>query len=61
MATRIPDSVDSTDAFATALKSVVEAAHENDVDVEGGWFIETGEDGPDWDVEIWAVEEDTDD
>ena len=51
-----PDRVDSPGAFTAALEAVLDAAHRNDVPVEGGWLVETdGDERPDWDVEVWRV------
>lgn len=52
-----PKRVETTDRFAAELAALVTAAHRNGVAVEGGWLVRTPEDVPNWDVEIWRVEE----
>lgn len=48
--------VDSQESFLTALESVLIEARQNDVDIEGGWLIESPHNDHNWDVEIWPVE-----
>lgn len=38
--------------FNTALRTLIESAHENGVDVEGGWECQTAAESPDWDVVV---------
>jgi hypothetical protein len=50
--------VDSSDRFTAVLEAALANAHRNDVDVEGGWLIESSSsDGPNWDIEIWQAKE----
>ncbi len=50
--------VDSSDRFTAVLEAALAAAHRNDIDVEGGWLIESSSsEVPNWDIEIWRAEE----
>ncbi|MFH5797042.1 hypothetical protein [Haladaptatus sp. CMAA 1911] len=50
--------IDSSDRFTAVLEAALAAAHRNDIDVEGGWLIESpSSDVPNWDVEIWQTGE----
>jgi len=40
------------------LSALLERAHENGVDVRGGWECPNGEDPPAWDVVVTAVDAD---
>lgn len=51
-----PPPIDSEEDLATALRSLLLCAHENGVDVEGGWECRNGSDRPDWDVVVTEVE-----
>lgn len=47
---------DSEDAFAEQLGLVLAKAFWSDIEIEGGWKVQTSdEDVPDWDVEIWMI------
>lgn len=39
-----------------ALRALLQQAHENDVDVKGGWECRNGDGYPDWDIVITEVE-----
>ncbi len=41
--------------FSMRLRELVRTAHENDVDVEGGWNCRYESDLPDWEVAITEV------
>lgn len=43
-------------AFHEKLQELVRRAHDNDVDVEGGWACRNGDGHPDWDVVVTEVE-----
>lgn len=45
-----PESLDE------ALRSLLRTAHENGVDIRGGWECRNGDGYPDWDVVITEVE-----
>jgi len=45
-------SIETEADFQAAIEDLVREAYANDVDVLGGWPIQTEEDVPDWDVEI---------
>ena len=50
--------IDSSDRFTAVLEAALADAHRNDIDVEGGWLIESSSsDVPNWDIEIWQTEE----
>ena len=42
-------------ALNTELKSLLQRAHANGVDVEGGWECRNGSEYPDWDIIVTAV------
>ncbi|WP_299268686.1 hypothetical protein [Halorientalis sp.] len=47
--------------FETILSELIHTAHQNGIDVEGGWGVD-GEDGhPDWDVVVTVVDRAADD
>ncbi len=47
--------------FEALLTELLHTAHQNDIDVEGGWDVD-GDDGhPDWDVVVTIVDRATDD
>ncbi|WP_424016765.1 hypothetical protein ACOZ4N_12840 [Halorientalis pallida] len=47
--------------FETLLTELLRTAHQNGIEVEGGWDVD-GEDGhPDWDVVVTVVERTADD
>lgn len=48
-------TIESEEAFNTELKALLQAAHEADVDVPGGWTCRNGPEHPDWDVVITEV------
>lgn len=48
--------LESADAFADALRSLVRRAHDGGIDVEGGWECRTEAELPDWDVVVTEVE-----
>ena len=53
----VPDAM----SFERLLSKLLRLAHENGIDVEGGWDV-NGEDGhPDWDVVVTVVERPADD
>ncbi|WP_435074988.1 hypothetical protein [Halorubrum sp. HHNYT27] len=43
-------------AFHDELRSLLRHAHEQDVDVEGGWECRNGAEHPDWDVIVSEVQ-----
>ncbi|MGA9399372.1 hypothetical protein [Haladaptatus sp.] len=50
-------SVTTADRFTALLEATLAAAYRNDIDVEGGWLIESASsDIPNWDIEIWRTE-----
>lgn len=50
-------SVTTTDRFTALLEATLATAYRNDIDVEGGWLIESpSSDVPNWDIEIWRTE-----
>lgn len=56
MPTEDDAEIDTIDAFRRELGRVLEEAHRNGVDVEGGWDVTTeAADAPNWDVELWRV------
>jgi hypothetical protein len=46
------ETITTEEAFATALQKLVQAAHANGVDIEGGWECRTTTDDPDWEIMI---------
>ncbi|MFC6824559.1 hypothetical protein [Halopelagius fulvigenes] len=49
--------VTTAGGFTDALGDLLEEAHRNGVDIEGGWLVQSSaEEVPDWDIEIWRVE-----
>jgi len=47
--------------FETLLSELLRTAHENGIEIEGGWDVD-GDDGhPDWDVVVTVVERAADD
>jgi hypothetical protein len=48
--------VTSEKELHTELQSLLRRAHENDIDVEGGWDCRNGCEHPDWDVVITEVQ-----
>ncbi len=57
--TNSPDiDVDSIDRFTALLEATIAAAYRNDINIEGGWLIESppSSDLPNWDIEIWRTE-----
>lgn len=42
--------------FVAALQSLLLDAHENGVDIEGGWDCRNGDGHPDWDILITEVQ-----
>lgn len=42
----------STDSFNEALRELLRSAHDNGVNVEGGWECRNGTPYPDWDVDV---------
>ncbi|MEF8786170.1 MAG: hypothetical protein V5A45_09575 [Haloarculaceae archaeon] len=47
--------VTSEKELLTELQSLLRQAHENGIDVEGGWDCRNGAEHPDWDVMITEV------
>lgn len=45
----------TSDAFNAELKALLRRAHDEGVDVEGGWNCRNGETYPDWDVVVTEV------
>ncbi|MDS0297977.1 hypothetical protein NDI76_04415 [Halogeometricum sp. S1BR25-6] len=45
-------TVRTASEFNAALRALIESAHDNGVDVEGGWECRTPPDAPDWDVVV---------
>lgn len=49
--------VTTAGGFTDELRELLEEAHRNGVEIEGGWLVQSPAEGvPDWDVEIWRVE-----
>ncbi|WP_340099726.1 hypothetical protein [Salinibaculum salinum] len=48
--------VTSEEDLHTELQSLLRQAHENDINVEGGWDCRNGTEHPDWDVIITEVQ-----
>ena len=42
--------------FNAALNTLLQFAHENDVDIEGSWDCRSGPSYPDWDTTITEVQ-----
>ncbi|WP_336000657.1 hypothetical protein [Halorientalis halophila] len=53
--------VTDDETFETVLGQLLHAAHENDVDVTGGWDVDGADGHPDWDVVVTVVERASDD
>lgn len=49
-------TVSSEDELRSQLETLFQRAHENDVDVEGGWECRNGDGHPDWDVIVTEVQ-----
>ena len=48
--------VDSSDRLSAVLAATLASAHRNDLEIEGGWLIESpSSDIPNWDIEIWRT------
>jgi hypothetical protein len=61
MADDISD-VTTVGAFEKLLGKLLRTAHENGIDVQGGWDVDGGSDGdPDWDVVVTVVQAADDD
>ncbi|MDS0293575.1 hypothetical protein [Halogeometricum luteum] len=53
-----PDpTVRTASEFNAALRALIESAHDNGVDVEGGWECRTSSEVPDWDVVVVEFDE----
>jgi hypothetical protein len=51
-----PDGPPTAEAeFREELQTLLRSAHEEGVDVEGGWECRNGEGRPDWDVVVTEV------
>jgi hypothetical protein len=48
-------AVSSKTEFATELNALLGRAHENDVNVKGGWECRNGDGQPDWDVVVTEI------
>ncbi|SEN50492.1 hypothetical protein SAMN05216388_1003275 [Halorientalis persicus] len=54
-------SVPDAASFERLLTKLIRLAHENGIDIEGGWDVD-GDDGhPDWDVVVTVVDRAADD
>ncbi|GAB3705002.1 hypothetical protein [Halorubrum pallidum] len=54
------DEAPSTEAeFRADLRSLLRRAHEEDIDIEGGWECRNGTEHPDWDVVVSEVQKPT--
>lgn len=51
-----PDEPTTQEALDEALQTLLQQAHENGIDVQGGWECRNGDSYPDWDVVITEVE-----
>lgn len=52
-----PNGPTTESEFDARLRALVHAAHDNGIDVEGGWSARTDRDErPDWGIEIYRVE-----
>jgi hypothetical protein len=49
------DPISTQAEFEAALAAVVDAAVRGEVDVRGSWVFEAGEQGANWDVEIYEL------
>lgn len=59
-ATKDPNDGPATaDEFEEALGTLLQQAHRNGVDVEGGWEFGDGTTYPSWGIEIYAVSQST--
>lgn len=50
--------ITTSETFHERLRELVAEASAAGIDVEGGWPLLNGKDGPHWDVEIVEVERD---
>lgn len=50
------DGPTTRESLDEALRALLQQAHENDVDVKGGWECRNGDGYPDWDIVITEVE-----
>lgn len=48
--------VTSEEELQDKLQSLLRRAHENGVDVEGGWDCRNGTEHPDWDIVVTEVQ-----
>jgi hypothetical protein len=49
-------AISSESEFHAELQALLQRAHANSIDVEGGWECRNGADHPDWDVIVTEVE-----
>lgn len=49
------DEIATPSALSEAIQTLLNRAHDNGVDVEGGWDCRNGPDYPDWDVVVTEV------
>lgn len=47
--------IGSAAEFDDRLGALLQRAHEDGIDVEGGWSCRNGSDRPDWDIVVTAV------
>lgn len=50
------ERITTDDQFATALKQLLVAAAENDIDPRGAWAVRNGDRLPDWEVMVLELE-----
>lgn len=48
-------AITSEEELNEALKALLRRAHNNDIDVRGGWECRNGEEHPDWDLVVTEV------
>ena len=48
-------AITSEEELNEALKALLRRAHENGIDVRGGWECRNGEEHPDWDLVVTEV------
>lgn len=46
----------SEEEFHSQLKTLFHRAHDNGIDVKGGWACRNGPDAPDWDIVVTEIE-----
>lgn len=49
-------SIDNTESLRSALRTILEEADANNVEVEGSLRIQATTDHPNWEIQIWQIE-----